>query len=113
MATAVVIMRIAVQRIEWVRSAAVAVLTAGRVVRTVAGQLCGAVLTARRTVRFGGACGRSVGVLSQRLTMNALNASDGSLHHAWSVVHRVADRVRRQSGVDVRRMAVECMMVVW
>lgn len=110
MATAVVIIGIAIQRIEWVRRGVV--LAAGRVVRSVAGQLSGAVLASGRTVRFGRTCGRSVGMLSKRLTMNTLNTSNRSLHNARSVVHRVADGVGWQSGVDVDRMPVERMMVV-
>ena len=41
--------------------------------------------------------------------MNTLNTSNRSLHNARPVVHRVADGVGRQSGVDVR-MTVERMM---
>lgn len=107
MAAAVVIIRIAIQRIKWIRRCVV--LAAIRVVRAVAWQLSGAVLASGRTVRFGRTCGRSVGMLSYRLTMNTLNTSNRSLHNARPVVHRVADGVGRQSGVDVR-MTVERMM---
>ena len=62
MASAVEIIGITIQRIKRVRR--IVVLAAVRVVRTVAGQLSGAVFASGRTMRFGRTCGRSVGMLS-------------------------------------------------